>query len=92
MIAYERLLPASGANALYAEGGASRYFVLVELGGDAVEDGLMTSGYAVPDGAAFAPDVRLELLTPPNQPEDCRLATAKPVRARGEERGPRSTI
>ncbi len=52
----------------------------------------MTSGYSVPDGAAFAPDVRLELLTPPNQPEDCRLATAKPVRARGEERGPRSTI
>ncbi len=61
MIVYERPVLASGANALYAEGGASRYFVLVELGGDAVEDGLMTSGYSVPDGAAFAPDVRLEL-------------------------------
>ncbi len=56
MIAYERLLQSSGANALYAEGGASRCFVLVELGGDAVEDGLMTSGYSVSDGAAFAPD------------------------------------
>ncbi len=41
--------------------------VLVELGGDAVEDGLMTSGYSVPDGAAFAPDVRLEHILRPDR-------------------------
>ncbi len=54
-------------NALYAESGASRCFVLVELGGDAVEDGLMASGYSVPDGAAFAPDVRLEHILRPDR-------------------------